>query len=150
MDVDESNGGRTFWTGIKIVAVIICLFGFGANSYLIFVQFIKGQTVTSYNINQCSKYNCILPSITICGFSAQKQKIKSYTDLKNYINNTANLNEMVESVFDMNGNNITIGPLGVASFNESLWKVSTVYSLYRGRCYTIEYKKEVKKHVEQI
>ena len=149
MEVNESNKRKTFWKAIKIVTVIICLFGFGANSYLIFVQFIKGQTVTSYNINQCSKYNCILPSITICGLSGLKQKIKNYTDLEynKYINNTANLNEMVESIFDMNGNKLTTGPLGVASFNESLWKVSTVYSLYRGRCYTIEYKKEVKKPV---
>lgn len=146
MDVDENNRRRKFWKGLKIVTVLLCFCGFVANSYLILVQFIGAQTVTMNDINHCSKYHCVLPSITICGRHGFKRKIKNYTDfgLDEYINNTVNLNEMLSSIWDENENKISVGPLGITSFNESLWKVSITYSAYRGRCYTIEYKQEVR------
>ena len=109
--------------------------GFICNSLVIFEQFIGQKTVRSSNLRQDMKL--LLPSITICGHSAFKEKVSKYEDLdiQSYKRNTLNKDE--------------IGYLKAyhedfRSPSEDLFLTKETYTLYRGRCYTIEYKNEVK------
>ena len=120
---------------LKAITGMLCLVGFFFNSFIIFKQFIENETVTSSKLQKNSKL--FLPSVTICGFNGYKQLAKSYSDfgMKNYINNTISLNEILLDKLDHEETNI--------NDTVSRWKVTTTYSAYRGRCYTIEYIKEV-------
>ena len=74
------------WTFTKIIACIVCLVGFVANSLYISKQFIGGKTVTSENIKKYQKLG--LPSVTICSVSGFKKKMNETDDLEleNYLN----------------------------------------------------------------
>ena len=99
------------WTLTKIIACIVCLVGFVANSLYISKQFIGGKTVTSENIKKYPKLG--LPSVTICNVSGFK-KIMNDTDdleLQHYLNETIGLNEVLLRVgVEREGN------LGVESY----------------------------------
>ena len=146
------NGKKNIYLVIlKAIVMLLCLFGFIANSFIIFKQFIGKETVTSYKIQDSSELR--LPSVTLCGYSGFKRIVKSYDDLKHdrYINNTIDVNEILMEVIDNDNNSITApysmtfeGPIYDKSRN---WKIKTTYSAYRGRCYTIEYRKKVKNEI---
>ena len=151
MHNNEHDRTRIFWVGVKFATVILCLVGFVANSFIIFQQFSSGKTVTSTDVQKNSKL--FLPSITMCGLSGFKKKVDKYADieLENYINNTLSLNEILFSVEDNDGNTLRIESVSrPAHFSNqsNLWKVSTTYSAFKGRCHTIEYKKEVTDNIE--
>ena len=119
------------WITIKIVTFIICLAGFAGNSFMSFKVFIGKQTITSQDLQHNEEL--ALPSLTICSRSGYKRKISKYQDfeLDNYLNNTLELDEILLSVDEM-----TIEQI---KKNTMLWEVTTTYSLFRGRCYTIRY-----------
>ena len=102
---------KKLWTLTKIIACIVCLVGFVANSLYISKQFIGGKTVTSENIKKYPKLG--LPSVTICNVSGFK-KIMNDTDdleLQHYLNETIGLNEVLLRVgVEREGN------LGVESY----------------------------------
>ena len=132
------------WKGVKIVTVILCIFGFVCNSYVIFKQFVSNETVTSNDITDFSKL--LFPSITMCGLSAFLGTVTKVSDLEldNYINNTINLKEMLYEIYDADFNVLSIEPTnGTISDESGMWKITTTYSAFRGRCYTLEYQKEV-------
>ena len=82
-----------------------------------FKVFIGKQTITSQD--QQHNEELALPSLTICSLSGYKKKISKYQDfdLKNYLNNTLELDEILLSVDEM-----TIE--GEAIFNKSdSWNV---------------------------
>ena len=118
---------------LKAITGMLCLVGFFFNSFIIFKQFIENETVTSSKLQKNSKL--FLPSVTICGFNGYKRVAQSYSDfsMENYINNTIGLNEILLGKMDHDDTNDTIAK----------WKITTTYSAYRGRCYTIEYIKQV-------
>ena len=118
---------------LKTTIGMLCLVGFFFNSFIIFKQFIENETVTSSKLQKNSKL--FLPSVTICGFNGYKRVAQSYSDfsMENYINNTISLNEILLGKMNHDDTNDTIAK----------WKVTTTYSAYRGRCYTIEYIKQV-------
>ena len=87
-----------------------------------------------------------LPSMTLCGVSGFKRIVDKYSDLKleNYVNNTIGLNEMLIEVYDHDQNVFEAKSINKPIFGESnVWKITTIYSAYRGRCYTIEYRIKV-------
>ena len=124
-----------WWYLIKKATFLICLAGFVANSYMCLKQFIGKETVQSQEI----KHNKELafPSITICSLSGYKEKIRNHQDLKlnNYLNNTLELDEILLWV-TTDGKVMTIEQL---IKDKTSWQVTTTYSLYKGRCYTIRY-----------
>ena len=123
---------------------MICLVGFVFNSFMIFKQFIENETVITHKMQQNTKL--YLPSITLCGFSGFKRIVIQYSGLnyKNYINNTIDINEMLIEIADNDKRTWKAEPLLDTTFDESgRWQISTTYSAYRGRCYTIEYTKKV-------
>ena len=137
------------FTGVKVVTVILCIFGFVCNSYIIFTQFVSNETVTSNDITDFSKL--LFPSITMCGLSAFLGTVTKVSDLEldNYINNTINLNEMLYSITDQDSNVLSIEPTnGTISDESEMWKITTTYSAYRGRCYTLEYQKKVNENIK--
>ena len=140
----ENDKKTRCWTSIKIATVILCIFGFVCNSFIIFKQFISKETVTSNDINVYSAL--YLPSVTMCGLSGFKEEVNDYSDLDldKYVNNTIHLKEMLLSLSDLDNNTLIVIPFRGTIFDKSArWKISTTYSAYRGRCYTIEYQKEV-------
>ena len=144
MDVNENTVRRKCWMGIKFATVILCVFGFCCNSFVMFKDFVSNQTVTSNDIKEYS--TLVLPSVTMCGLTGFTKELDDYADLEHdkYINHTINLNEILSSVVDSDSNALIIEPFLGSIFDKSgMWNITTTYSAYRGRCYTIEYKKEV-------
>ena len=129
---------------LKGIIIMICLVGFFFNSFMIFKQFVENETVITNKIQENAKL--YFPSITLCGFSGFKRIVNQYAELKyeNYINNTIDINEMLIEVADSDNIIWKAEPLLDTTFDESgKWQISTTYSAYRGRCYTIKYNKKV-------
>ena len=144
----NGNGRKIIYLLVlKAIVMILCFVGFFFNSFIIFKQFIGKETVTSYKIQDSKELH--LPSITLCGYSGFKRIVHTYDDLTpdRYINNTIDVNEILMEVVDNYNNSIT-APYSMTSegpmYDKSRsWKIKTTYSAYRGRCYTIEYRKKV-------
>ena len=85
----------------KLITLLCCVVGFILNSLLIFQHFIESKTVTTSNLERKSKLH--LPSITICSPNGFKEKIFTVDGitLENYINNTIELKDMVNSIYIM-------------------------------------------------
>ena len=83
----------------KLITMLCCVVGFILNSLLIFQHFIESKTVTTSNLERKSKLH--LPSLTICSPNGFKEKIFTVDGitLENYINNTIELNEIVNSIY---------------------------------------------------
>ena len=134
---------------IKVITVMFCLAGFVANSYIIFQHFVAGKTVTSYDIQKQSKL--LLPSITICRISGFKEEIDEFADLElhQYISKTLNLDEVFIKIEDSKHSQVSVEDHIQGTGNktenkgEEKWKLLTTYSMYKGRCHTIEYREEV-------
>ena len=129
----------------KFAVIAICLGLFACNSFVVFQQYIGRQTIISNDIEVHSKM--LLPSITICGTRGFKEEFLdySYVEKEKYIENTFDLNEMIAFMEDKNETMYSISDLldgrnGVGN----LWNVKMTFSAYRGRCFTIEFKKEVR------
>ena len=147
MKKEKFRGKRTkkyFSRALKFVIVVLCLIGFVYNSFYTFKQFIGNQTVTSHNIQENSEL--YLPSITLCGTSGYKTIVDRYADLEieNYNNNTVKLTDLLIEVGDNDNGTLIARPHVNTLFDElGRWKILTTYSAYRGRCYTIEYRRKV-------
>ena len=147
----KKNGKKNIYLLIlKAFVMMTCFVGFFFNSFIIFKQFIGKETVTSYKIEDSREL--YLPSITLCGYSGFKRIVNSYDHLKpdHYTNNTIDVNEILMEVID-NYNNSIKTPFSKLSkgpiYDKSkTWKIKATYSAYRGRCYTIEYTKKVRKN----
>ena len=139
------NKTSKYWNVLKLILVVICIVGFFFNSFVIFKQFIGNETVVTNKIQESKKL--YFPSITLCGFSGFKQIVKDYSELEyeSYINNTIEINEMLIEVADHDNNVWRAEPVMDTTFDKSgRWEISTTYSAYRGRCYTINYKRKVR------
>ena len=139
-----SSKKNIYLRSLKMTLMLMCFVGFFFNSFIIFKQFIGNETVTSTKIHENKEL--YLPSITLCGFSGFKRIVDDYSDLKleNFVNNTIELSEILITAFD-NENN-SIDPKDVLEHNVNQtnpWKILTTFSAYRGRCYTLEYRKKV-------
>ena len=130
----------------KLITLLCCVVGFILNSLLIFQHFIESKTVTTSNLERKSKLH--LPSITICSPNGFKEKIFTVDGitLENYINNTIELKDMVNSIYIMGLDYslkymLTIeNHFNGVEFESEAWKIGTIYSKYRGRCYCIQHK----------
>ena len=143
---NTTTGGYS--TILKVIIVSLCLVGFWCNTFIIFKHFIDGETVTSTKTLSTSKENSelLLPSLTLCGCSGYRKIVDNYSDLNliNYLNNTLELKDLqIELVEYNSGVFKSEALLDTTLINSTRWRVSTTYSTYRGRCYTIEYNKKV-------
>jgi hypothetical protein len=64
-------------------------------------------------------------------------------ELENYHQKTLDLKEILISILDPYGYTTWI-LLGEPYENDTLWKITTTYSPFKGRCHTINYNLEVK------
>ena len=149
-DVNISRGNscnspkNIYLRSLKLTLMLVCFVGFFFNSFIIFKQFIGNETVTSTKI--LKNKELYLPSITLCGFSGFRRIVDDYSDLKleNYVKNTIELNEILIKAFDTEHNSIEHKDILMHSVNESnVLRIITTFSAYRGRCYTLEYRKKV-------
>ena len=144
--VQSIDQKRKRWVIVKTLTIILCITAFVLNSLASFKHFIEHETITTIDIK--SEKRLPLSSITICGDTGFKKENnnRSGLEIEQYLNNTFSLNDIIDCIKED-------GQLYCADFNTnsaacdcvdiSELKVSTIYSGYRGRCYTIEYPKEV-------
>ena len=127
------NKMKKLWTLTKMIACIVCLVGFVANSSYIFKQFIGRKTVTSHNIKKYQKLG--LPSVTICSVSGFKKMMNDSDDLEiqNYLSETIDLNEVLHGAAVAGE---YLSTLEEMDKNWILWKRTTTYSKFKGRCHT--------------
>ena len=130
---------------IKVITVILCISGFVCNSFIIFKQYIAEETVTSNNIEDNLELQ--FPSLTLCGchgFKEENNNLSNF-ELERYINNTINLDDIIYCVQDQYSVCLKCNCSGkpLLDLESEKWKLSTTYSAYRGRCYTIEYHRKV-------
>ena len=146
MATNKDFNNKHFWKITKIASCILCLAGFTLNSLAIFQNLIENKTLTSNELQKHDKL--LLPAITICSISGYKEKMDEYSDLdlKNYKDKTADLEEFLYQTYICD-QNYECRYFTVNEMNKdgALWKISTVYSKYKGRCHTIQYKEQVKK-----
>ena len=131
---------KNLWAILKAITGILCMVGFVGNSYIIFDHFIGHNTITSQNQKKYEKI--ALPSVTICSPSGFKKVMDEPGDLEldSYLNSTIDLDEVLLDVADSGG----FYYLEEIYKNPTIWKITTTYSSFKGRCHTIQYKKEVK------
>ena len=134
---------------LKLITTISCVIGFVLNSMVIFRHFVENKTITSINKELHSKLS--FPSLTVCSGNAFKTRITSFDDLtmEKFKNNTVELMDLIAYVYTISDTGIYENDLTIYDefngerYNSDTWHISTVYSQYRGRCYTIEFRKEV-------
>ena len=121
---------------VKVLSVIACLIAFIANSYAIFIQFIDMRTITSQDVEHNNEL--LLPSITICSLSGFKEEMHEFKDLEleNYRKKTLDLDEILSGYFDFNNKGLLVN-LSTMKANTTLWKFTTTYSQFKGRCHTL-------------
>ena len=139
MGGDENNERKKRWAFLKAITGILCMVGFFGNSFYIFEQFIGHKTITSQNLK---KYEMLaLPSMTICSASGFKKTMDDPGDLEldSYLDRTIDIDEVLVDAED-NGGRWTLEEMYK---NATMWKRTTTYSSFKGRCHTIQYKKEV-------
>ena len=141
-----SNRHRHLLLSIKALTVFACLIACIANSYAIFTQFIGKKTITSQNVE--NNDGLLLPSITICSLSGFKEEMTEYKDLEldNYLSKTLNLDEILLGyIDDDNEYNLTM-----MKADQDVWKFTTTYSQYKGRCHTLTYQKLVREDAKNL
>ena len=133
---------------VKVLSVIVCLIAFITNIYAIFIQFIDMKTIASQNVEHNNEL--LLPSITMCSLSGFKEEMDEFKDLEleNYLNKTLDLEEILGGYYDFDNTNNSIEDsfvnLTTMKANTALWKFTTTYSQFQGRCHTLSYRKPVR------
>ena len=131
---------KKFDAFVRIVATIICLILFFANSFVIFQQCISGKTIvfSDFNFEQDKIH---FPLIVICNYSSYKNTELTRLNVNDYRRNTLDIEMILDSV--------TLGYLSNYTYlmndtfhstSLSVWPIST---FYRGRCYSYKFQKEV-------
>ena len=136
----ESCKNRKCDQFVRIVATIICLILFFANSFVIFKQCISGKTIvfSDFNVKEDEIY---FPLIVICNYSAYKNPNLAELSLDEYRRNTLDINEILDSVYLGFLNNYT--DIINETFHSENIKVWPILTYYRGSCYGYKYKKKV-------
>ena len=149
MDLEpESICHRHILLTVKVLSVIACLIAFITNSSAIFIQFIDMKTITSQDVEHNNEL--LLPSITMCSLSGFKEEMDEFKDLEleNYLNKTLDLEEILGGYYDFDNTNNSIEDsfvnLTTMKANTALWKFTTTYSQFQGRCHTLSYRKPVR------
>ena len=132
---------------IKVLSVIVCLIACVSNSYIIFTQFIGRKTITTQNVEHNDEL--LLPSITMCSLSGFKEEIDEFKDLEleNYLNKTLQLEEILYGYY--NNEHLFVN-LTTMKANTALWKFTTTYSKFKGRCHTLTYQKSVRQDDKEL
>ena len=148
----RNTSNKTCFHGLKMASIVLCILGFVGNSYLTFQQYIGEQTLIIHDNEPNSKL--LIPSFTLCGHEGFRKENSDVSDLEinNYISNTFSLNEIVYCIRDEYKSNFKVSnctgePLfKIDPEKPNKWKLTTTYSAWRGRCYTIEYLQKVSKN----
>ena len=129
---------------VKTFTVLFCITGFTFNSLVSFKQFFEHETVTAIDIRK--EKQLPLPSINLCGNTGFKKEINNHFEhkLEQYLTNTLNFSDLIDCIKE-NGHlyNLHEPVMTCEWSNIKSFKISTTYSAYRGRCYTIEHRKKV-------
>ena len=132
----------------KIAGTILCYLGCILNSTKILSNFFKQSKVVSINMNTYP--SLLLPPVTICNATAYKESINNFQDLEQdrFLNNTLILSDILKAIKFESTNKEDIDDFEIYDFNESSdiqspLSISSIYSFFKGRCYTFDIKKKV-------
>ena len=147
MTQDNIENKTRVGSGIKFATIAICLGMFVCNSFAAFKQYIGRKTVITNDIEIHSKM--LLPSMTICGTRGYREELLNFSSVEKekYFSTTFDLNELI---YGITGSVVTFTDIEELNHgqqeNPELWVKKVTLSNYRGRCYTFEYKKEVRNY----
>ena len=116
---------------LKVATGILLALFFFFNSWIIFIHYIEGKTITSSNVVINKKGKQLLPAIVVCRKKAYGST-REMSRLEDFLNNTMNLLYYVrDEEYNWIERNST----------KFIW--GSVYSYNRGHCYVLKYIKEV-------
>ena len=129
---------------VKTFTVLFCIAGFTLNSLASFKHFFEHETVTTIDIKTDKQLS--LPSITLCGNTGFKKENNNYFshNLKHYLKNTLTFDNLIECIKENGQLYRPKDPTTECEYSvNTSFRISTTYSAFRGRCYTLEYLNEV-------
>ena len=134
---------------VKALATTTCLVLFFTNNLVIFNQFASHKAIIASNARYDDKL--LFPAILLCSSSAFKNSKVPTMDLKYYLANTFILSDALLSISIKSGGEgveldeqIDTEIVYNSSYTSELIQIERLSTLWRGSCYRIEYKKQVK------
>ena len=132
----------------KISGTMLCYLGCILNSTKILSNFFRQSKVVSINMNTYP--SLLLPQVTICNVTAYKGSIHNFQDLERdrFLNNTLILSDILKAITFEASNKEDIDDFEIYDFNESSdnqspLSITSIYSFFKGRCYTFDIQRTV-------
>ena len=128
---------------LKSLVVIICWGLFFANTYPIFIKYASKNTIIASNTIHESRL--LLPAIVLCNASGYKNPELSNSDIKEYINNTVELSDILIAIATYNDDPYG-GPSTIhynLTYQSPEINVDPILTNFRGRCYKFTYTRKV-------
>lgn len=121
---------------LKTCITVIFAACFVFNTYQIFLKFSKGETTTVIDIIDVKEGKMLYPAMTICNEDGFKGEATNISDLNVFLNKTYDFEEIFED----------FGVPSLYTFNEmrANKEYETIYTSFRGRCYTYKYPDDVR------
>ena len=115
---------------LKCFTAGVCLVGFVFNSFAVMHQYISGKTLLSSRLNESSSKTALLyPALVMCNKTAFANSKEMNTDLKDYLRNTAALEDiLVDAVIEDS----------IHKNETSIWnQTKALYTAYHGNCFVL-------------
>ncbi len=116
------------FTVIKWLACLACFVGFGKTVYEALIHATSGKTTMSFDIHEHPE-GLDPPALTVCNKTGFKNIDKNLR-LEDYLANTIDLETIFKGARNYHNRH---------TYNLSRIKMSTMYTTYRGRCYTFNF-----------
>ena len=132
---------------LKSFVTLICLAFFIENTFEIFKQYFSKKTILAADYEH--QQNISFPDFIICNFSAYKHAKISRLDFDSYVNNTMNLSDVLIAITHPDigsgaGNMDKEESLYNSTFVSKHIHIEQIFSYYRGNCYKVRYKRQVR------
>ena len=134
---------------VKVVATIICLILFFANSFFIFKQVISGKTIILSDFNS-EEERILFPLIVICNYSAYKNSKFETLSLDEYRRNTLDIEDVLEEVYLGFSDSDNISYLNISTNRSENLRIRPISTYFRGRCYGYQFRKKVTLQTESM
>lgn len=123
-----------FWKVIKAITLIGCASLFVVMSWGIFEQFKDKNTVISETHVMTDSFES--PVMVFCASNPYPNGTKMFVSKEHYLENSVDLNELIYRIKYVGDE--------ASSHKMEDWDLQDIYSVFRGRCRAIRYKRKVR------